>query len=42
MRLQSREMLDAGQRCGMESNMAVLQLEVFDYESNGQSPTCGR
>ena len=39
--LQSCELLDAGQRCSMESNMTVLNLNVFDDERDRQSPTRG-
>ena len=39
--LQSCEMLYAGQRCSMESNMSVLNRDIFDHESDRQSPTGG-
>src|SRR4030095_4962579 len=39
--LQSLEMLYARQRCSMEGNMAVLNLDMFDDESDRKSPTRG-
>src|SRR4030095_8085031 len=39
--LQACEMLYARQRCSMESNMAVLNLDMFDNESDRKSPTRG-